>query len=50
MNEIVYKLFFFMMLVIFFSVGFLAKMKLRYWDNYHGLDFVSIDKNFKIST
>jgi len=50
MAEIVYKLFFFMMLVIFFSFGFLIKVKLDYWKNYHWLDFLSIDKDFTIST
>jgi len=50
MAEIVYKLFFFIMMMIFFSVGFLLKQKLNYWKLYHGLDFVSIDNNFAIST
>ena len=50
MGEIVYKLFFFMMLVIFFAVGFLIKVKLDYWKQYHGLDFVWIDSNFVIKT
>jgi len=50
MAEIVYKLFFFMMLVMFFSFGFMVKLRLSYWKNYHWLDFLSIDKNFTIST
>lgn len=50
MYEIVYKLFFFMMLVIFFSVWFLIKVKLDYWKKYHGLDFVWLDSWFVIST
>lgn len=50
MWEIVFKLFFFMMLVIFFSFGFLVREKLMYWKNFHWLDFTSIDKDFKIST
>ena len=50
MLEIVYKLFFFMMLVIFFSAGFMVKEKLEYWKNFHWLDFIWIDKDFTIST
>ena len=50
MAEVVYKLTFFMMLVIFFSALFFIKMKLDYWKQFHWLDFVSIDKDFQIST
>ena len=50
MAEIVYKLFFFIMLMMFFSAGFLVKVKLDYWKQFHWLDFVSIDKDFQIST
>ena len=50
MVEIVYKLFFFMILVIIVSFAFLAKQKVVYYKQFHWLDFISIDHNFKIST
>jgi len=50
MSEIVYKLFFFVMLVMFFSFGFFIKVRLDYWRNFHWLDFVWIDKDFIITT
>jgi len=50
MTEIVYKLAFFMMLIIFFSFWFLLNLKLDYWKQFHGLDFVWINKDFKIKT
>lgn len=50
MYEIVYKLAFFMMLVIFFSFMWFIKVELDYYKKFHWLDFINLDKNFLIKT
>ncbi len=50
MGEIIYKLFFFMMLVIIISFGMFIKIQLNKEKLFHGLDFVGINSDFVILT